>query len=874
MRVPGQRRFFRWPSARQRARSELIEEWGFHRDEIVRELVADGVSPEEAARLADQRLGDPDAAIKQVTRSSTLESLSDWLRDFVGDLRFAFRLMFKSPTVPLVSIITLGLGIGANLAVFSVFNTVVLKALPYPASEQLVSVWPEKNFSVEMAEDYASGIDGLQSFAAYQGSGAKLNANGQIRSSFGAQVSPSYFETLKLAPVLGRDFVPEDALPGNEPVTIISHSLWRELFDQDPHVIGRRLNLDDVDHTIVGVMPTEHRSLRRGWNHWVPYRVEPGAHDYEDNLFLNAIGRLAPGVSGEQAQASLRRYLAVLRQDADSALSENEVQIASIMPLRNHLLGDSADTLTAMMIAAALVLLVAIANIANLCLARILARHKELAVRKAIGCDTARLGRQMLTEQLLIGVLASVVGAGIAIALNGYFSDYLAHSFSQFRGTSIEGAELGLIALLTVTVSVALGGLSLLAARRIHTIETLRSQRSSADRGQGRFNFVMLIAQTGLSVLLVVMAGVMLKSVNRLAHVDPGFETEDRYRISLQVPMSAGQETGDAEGFVAEVLARLRNLAGISDAQAINLLPLTPGNIGVFFLTPAYVIPEGERAPMANTRMVSPGYFDLMGIEIKDGRSFTDADRADGAPVAIVNQALLRKLNADHSDGLQLSWPSNDPWATVVGEVADVRQHQLTLNSAAEIYLPLAQGLWGRELEVVIASPLPLEQLRPVVRSTVEQTNPDTLMGKLEPLAKVIEESMKMRRFLASLIAGFALIALILALAGIYALTAQTLARREFEMGLRMAMGASSAQLLRGSLRTGMMPALLGCALGLVASVFAVSLIEHILFQASAVELTVVLATAALFALAALVAVLLPSLRIPRINPQQLLTPE
>ncbi|MCG8434438.1 MAG: FtsX-like permease family protein, partial [Gammaproteobacteria bacterium] len=520
-----------------------------------------------------------------------------------------------------------------------------------------------------------------------------------------------------------------------------------------------------------------------------------------------------------------------------------------------------------------LVLAVAIANVGNLSLARVLTRTQEFAVRRSIGCGDGRLIRQLFAEHVFIGLLAAVFGLTMALGLTRHFADNLTGFFPTLRNMNITGMEGGYIVLLIIAVSLILGCLSLFAIRKINAYDALRAQRSSAGRHSARVNHIMLTAQTAFSLLLVVMAGLLVKSFWQLSVVNPGFNTENILTLRIETPPEIYAEQNSLpERYHADVLQEIRKLLGVDAAGNASRLPLTPGNTGVHFRSPDFVPTEEKPALSTNVRIVSEDYFKTIGMRVIEGRSFEESDVFDGRPVAVINEAMLRQLPEKDVLGKQFTWVEGEPWVTVVGVVSDVKQHQLDIASRPETYLFYRQGIWGPAMSLVVKSTLPADTLAPSVSAAVKRVNPNTLIMRVAPFSDVVARSLNFKRFVATLFSSFAVITLLLAVSGVYALTAQNIARRKFEFGICLAVGATPARLIKNAFLRGIRPVLIGMAAGAVAGIFASRLIEHLLFEVAPFDAQIFLSAAGVFAATAAIAILLPSLRIPRLDPQSLLT--
>ncbi len=865
------KRFFQWPHARKRWREEMGEELAFHREQLIRELLLKGMPDLQATAEADRRLGNIDNFHNRVDRMAVMQQMREWLTDLFNDLLFAGRLLNRTRTYTCVALITLGLGIGANFAVFNLFNEVVLQALPYPESDRLVRVWPEKNLSIEMAEDIASANIGLETFASYSATNFTVKQNQLNKQVLGAHVRHSFFKTLGVDSIYGRTFTEQDSHPGAMPVLVVSFEYWRNQLGARQSAIGELLHVNGTARQVVGVMPRDHHSLYPDWQLWVPYEIDSLSDAYNHNLFLAGIGRLSAETDQQAVQTAFRTFLQAYRVDKSTTLDSTDINMARVHSLRDHLLGDSGQTLNALMFAVLLVMLVAVANVANLTVARVLARHREFAVRRTIGCNNQRLARQLLAEQLLLGLLASLISILFMLGLSSLFADQLIEYFPNFRAFSILFSDLLYIAGVTFLVSMGLGLTSLAVARGALALEVLHSQSGGNTVKSNRINQGLLIGQTAFSLLLVVIAGLMAKSFWQLSSVDPGFAQQQRLSLRIHTPSSLLTDSSQGEAYYQQLLTRVRALPGVQAADIITYLPLTSGDIGVYYQTPGMQLADGHRGSITGVRVVSEGYFQTMGIQLLQGRDFKQSDTRDSQPVAIINAALLSELPQQNMLGRSLLWDTGGEWALVIGVVSDVKQHQLSLTAKPETYLYYPQGIWTGSMDMVIKTSLPIASITAAVHDTINDSHPDALITRVARLEDVVADSIQFRRFLAMLFMGFAVMTGLLVMTGVYAMTAQLIVRRRFEMGIRIAVGASSASLIyRWSLKM-LKPVVLGVLIGTVCSAFVARLLAHLLYQVPVLDMLVYGLAATLFCVAALLAILIPSLQIPGLKARDLL---
>ncbi len=807
----------------------------------------------------------------------------DGMEAMAQDLRYALRSLGKSPGFTFVATLTLALGIGANTAIFSVVHAVVLTPLPYAQPERLVRIWPEDNFNKAMVGRVGGGAPALDAVSGLSGWSFTLTGEGEPEELQGTLVSADHFDLLGAAPLLGRDFLPEEGLIGGADAVILSYGLWERRFGADPGILGRVLQLSGADHErrrVVGVMPPDFRPLYAGTTLWAPLETDPGLDVRSDGSWdVNTrVGRLAPDATVEQAQEQVRALALALHREFPGRFEEEDARNVTVVPLQSSVVGSFGSTLWTLLGAVGLVLLIACTNVANLLLARASGRERELALRTALGARRGRIVRQLLTETVVLGLLGG--GLGIAVA-----------QLTVRALTALAPADLPRMNEVGIDLPVlafALGA-SLLASLVFGVVPALRSTRSeireslggsvrgaTAGREQHRLNAALVAAEVALSLVLVVGAGLMLRSLWTLQRVDPGFRTEGLLTLRLSPPTGRYPEQNEAQpAYYRRVLEEIASVAGVESVAGIQLLPLTTSNWSFPFFPDGREVPEGTPPPSANFRTVSGPWFETLRVPVLRGRPFSDADGPDAEPVGIVNEALAREL-----------WPGQDPLGkrirlfsrsaapfTVVGVVGDVHQHALDREPRPEIYRPYGQwstaSLW---LAVRVAGdPLTVAG---AVRDRVWSVDPDVPVSGLAPMTEVLGRSTRSSRFLTLLVASFGVLALLLGAVGVYGVTSYTVSRRIPEFGVRVALGATRSDVLRGAIGGGVGPALVGIPLGILGAAWASRLLAGLLFEVSPTDVPTFVGVAGFLALVAVAASYLPARRASRVDPMVVLRRE
>ena len=807
------------------------------------------------------------------------------------DIRYSFRRLLKSPAFTLIVILTLALGIGANTAIFSAVNAVLLRPLGYGDPERLVTIehrYPSLNLSAPVSVpgflDYQRARS-IASMAVEHNWAANLTGEGEPERLQGARVTGRFFGTLAVPAERGRTLLPGEDSAGREHVAVLSYGLWQRLFGGSPAVVGRSLSLNGESYQVVGVMPREfHDVQNRNVELWVPlvFRPDQMSDDQRTQEFLNLVARVRPGIPLEQAAAEIRTLAEQLKRQYPDAYSSDWSLVTT--PLAQHLVGNVRPALLVLLGAVGFVLLIACANVANLLLARAAARSKEIAVRTALGASRDRLIRQLLTESVMLALMGGVLGLFLAF--------WGVRAIIAINPANLPRAdEIGVdppVMLFTLLVSLVTGLLFGLApavhtaTSDLHGMLKEGGRGSAGDRGGQGLRRMLVVAEVALALTLLTGAGLLIKSFARLQGVNPGFDPEHLLTFNLSLPASRYPSDTTQIAFFDQVLPALSAVPGVRGVGVTSVMPFSGGWTTGSFEIEGYQPPPKQPGPWGDIRIASPGYFATLGIPLRRGRLLADQDRAGSPNVAVIDEELVRRY-----------WPHDDPvgkrftfgppagasdtssreWIEVVGVVGHTKQEGLDAENRVQVYLPYRQS--GRpSLTFAVRTAGRPEQYVNPVRRAVQSVDPDQPLSNVRSMDELISRSVGQRRLSMMLLSLFSGLALVLASVGIYGLMSYSVAQRSRELGVRIALGAARIDVLRLVLRQGMSLALTGIVIG-VGAAFALSrVIESQLFGVRATDPTTFVAVAVLLGLTALAANLIPAWRATRVDPAVVLREE
>lgn len=802
--------------------------------------------------------------------------MDSFLPDFLQDVRFALRSLARRPGFLVVALVTLTLGLGANVAIFSVVQSVVLRPLPYADAERLVRLQPDSLFPSSLDEalyldENARTLDGV---AAWGRALFLLETGGAPPEELrGAVVAPHHFAVLGAPPALGRGFEPADGFEGAEPVVILGHGLWQRRFGGDESVVGRQVQFSGRPRTVVGVLGPDHQRIEEDWQVWAPMTRNVEAFG-DRPLAINA--RLADGVSLAAAQDEVRTLMTRFWSARGLEATEADVASVSLVPLRDWLLGDADLRLMLLLAAVGLVLLIACINVANLLLARGGSRRQELSVRAALGAGRERIVRLLLTESLVLGGVGGVLGLAFGALLLRLGMPYLPADLPRADAIGLDPSVFLFAFAASLLASLLFG---LLPAWR-STRGARRSSLGSRDFGGSSWVGSALVAgEVALALTVVVVAGLMTKSFLRLDSVDPGFEAEGVVAVRPSPPSERYDTDEKVIAYYELVMEQIETVPGVERVGAIPFLPMTPGGAWARYRTDATRAATGD-LPGTSQRPVTPDYFATMDIARLAGRSFTARDDADTPQVVVVNRTLAESawpgLSPDEAVGQRLFLGGEQPTALqVVGVVDDVRQSRLDVPAFAEVYLPFAQGPWRRMYLASRVDPSVDPSSRAnAIREAVLSVDRNVAVSGALLLDEAVGATSAGTGFVAGLLSAFGLLALTLGALGVYGVTVQAVLARRRELGIRMALGARRADVLRGTLARGLRPVLAGLVLGAGGALAAGRLVEGLLFEVSTTDAAVLALGAAVLAAAATLALLGPARRASRVDPMAVLRDE
>lgn len=813
---------------------------------------------------------------------------------FIKDFRYALRTLTSSPGFLAVAVITLAIGIGANTAIFSVVNGVLLRPLPYPEADRILRVYQTnlewldsevallRNFALHMPTSYPRAkawaednpvFDHISSFTDRSYALTNPDRSDLIET---IEFTGDLFGVLGVQAFLGRTFLPEEDEVGAERVVVLSHQTWQNRFGGDPEVLGETMVLEGTPHTIIGVLPQGFYFPERG-NELYTLITDEDRDPEWGSQWLSTIGRLKPDLTLEEAQARMEIFQAGVNEIDPDADPDDEPMGIRLVSFLEDVVGDTRPTLIMLLAAVGLVLLVACANIANLLLVRATGRRREIAVRAALGAGRARLTRQLLVESVLLALAGGVVGLFVAYWSLGPLRMMIPAGMPRLEDIGIHPSVLGFTLLISLLVGVLFGLAPSFQASRLSLASVLQesSLGSAGGTRRSRGRAVLVVAEVAVTVVLLVAAALLVNSYLRLQSEQRGFDTQNLLTVRV-TPLEEGfPEQHDVEAFQREVLERVSALPGVLSATMASTLPFGGStSINTFTLVDGE-LPEGVQA-RSHRQMVVPGYFLTMGIPLVRGRVFTEQDGADAPGVVVINETMA-----------ELYWPGQDPIgkqirrgtredgeiSTVIGIVADVKHSRLDEDVEAKRYRPLSQSFRRYGTLAVRTASDPL-QLAPLVRSTIWEIDNRVTLRRMSSMTELVSQSAANPRFRTLLLSLLAGIAVTLAVVGVYAVIAYSVAQGTREIGVRMALGAAPGAVVRQVIVYGLRLAVIGVALGLFAALFATSVLESYVYEVGVTDPITFLAVALLVLAVAGVASWIPARRATRIDPMVALRTE
>jgi predicted permease len=857
---------------------EFDQELQAHLDMLAEENVRRGMSPEAARRAARIRLGGV-TQLKEVNRE--LRGLPA-AQMFAQDARYALRMLRRSPGFTAVAVLTLALGIGANTAIFSVVYAVVLKPLPYAHSEQLFNVFQAKpqdgvtgtGWSYLNFTELLDHNDVFTDMAGAQKHQLTLTGRGEPSVVDTSVVTAGFFSLFGENALAGRTFNDDDAKRGAAPVAILSEDLWRGYFGGDPGVIGTSIDLDKKSFTVVGIMPSAFRfpSLTKPQQLWIPLAQDPlfgGWLDQRKGHWLQVTGRLKRGVTMAQAQAKLDAVDATLAADFPA---ENGGWQIRMVPLKQMILGDARSPLLVLLGAVGLVLLIACANIANLLLTRATSRAREIAVRTTLGAGRARIVRQLLSEAVVLGLLGGVVGIALAYWGVQALSSLLPPTLPQVNAIAVDRWVLAFALVLSLVAACAFGLAPALFSVDGNLQSSLREGggRSSEGRNRRRTRAVLAAGEVALAMVLLVAAGLLLRSFTKLMSVSPGFAVEHVVKADISLPRFQYSTPQQWTTFADQFLAGLQAEPGLKDSAVAVPRPIADGTLNLGFDIVGHPPASAGTSRTANYVSVSPGYFRVMAIPLTSGRLFDEHDIASKPRVSLISLAMARMYFPNENPiGKKLAFgfpPDGTVVREIVGVVGDVRDASLGQDPGPMMYVPFAQApFWGAN--VVVRSGLTPSAVAAAIRRQVRALDDGLPVTDVATMPDILDASLAQPRFRVLLLSLFAGMALVLAATGIFGVISYSVSRRTNEIGIRVALGASRTAILRMVLGETLTLTLVGLAVGIPSALAASRLVGHMLFDVSTYDPATLTAVAAGLAAVATVAGYVPARRAMRVDP-------
>jgi putative ABC transport system permease protein len=804
------------------------------------------------------------------------------MRRLLQDVRFGTRVLRKNPGFTVAAVITLALGIGANTAVFSVTNALLLRPFPFHDPQSLLAInttdktsdRPTNLVRYEFLHDHNQSFE---SMAGWANDDLNFTGRGEPLQLPVARVSPNFFSMLGVQPQLGRGFREEEGRPEGKPVVILSNPFWRRQFGSDPEVIGQTISLDTTPYTVIGVLPASAQFAFVGEaDIWIPRYFEFSLMTPQQlrsgTGYLGMVARLRPDATLADTQAELDvlnqqyRIENAKMPDTDPAIS------IKAEPLRDLVVSDVRGKALFLSLAVGLVLLIACGNVATLLLSRALARRKEIAMRTALGASRSLLIRQLLVESLMLSVVAGIAGVGLGWAGIIALAKWGSSQLPQGIPVNIDLRVLLFTAVVSLLTGLIFGSLPALQLSRVDPNSTLRDEGRgvSASRARARLTNLLVVGQVALSLVLLISAGLLLRSFSRLLNIDPGFDPRDVLTMNISLPTPKYAKPEQQIAFFDELLRRVSALPGVRDAAVSAALPLQ-------WIRVTPVLPDGQpnlplsQRPFIDIEAISPKWLNTMRVPLRAGRGLTAADNAQAPKVVIANESFARRF-----------WPNENPigkhvivgrWpqpAEVIGIAADIKNKGLAEDTQAQLYLPFPQLPWG-EMNLLVRTAMPPESMTQAIRAQVASLDPDQPVVKIQTVDDLMDNARAQPRFATALLASFSLIALLLAIIGIYGVLAYSVAQRRQELGVRFALGAARADILRLVVIQGFKLALIGVGIGLGSALLFTRLMSGLLYKVRVWDAMTFISAPLLLLLTALLASYFPARGAANVHPTQAL---
>lgn len=814
------------------------------------------------------------------------------------DISTGFRSLLRRPSITVLAILTLAIGIGANTAIFSVINGLLIKPLPYSEPQQLVQVWNTyaltalKRASVSIPDylDRSQDVDAFSDTALYQYQSINLVENGPPERIIGVQSTATAFPLLGIEAWRGRVFNDSEDDLGNESVVVLSYELFMNRFGGDEAIIGRDIRLNDEPHRVIGIMPESFSWPHRRAKLWRPFAwtAEQASDDRRGYESFSMIARLAPGATVTQAQQQIDAIHATNaeRFPERATFWKNSGFGGVVVPYQEELFGELRPTLVLLQVAVVLVLLIACANVANLLLTQLGSRKKELAVRSALGANRLRLARQLIVESVLLALIGGVVGIWLGFVGTDLLSWMGVDAAGRGVHVSVDGTVLSFAVLLALLTGIVFGLFPVISLWRTNPNDVIKEAGSRGTTGGKRANLprnILVVAEVAMAVVLLIGAGLLLRSFIQLLEEDPGFEREGILMARVSLPEARYAEDQQVVAFWDQALERIREIPGVSSAGVITQTPFSGGASSGSYDVEGYELAEGEAMPHAQFRVVDKDYFKTMQIEMLRGRGFSEQDHADSPGVAVIDRLLAEKYFGDENPiGKRVGDdneddPGNSLWLTVVGMVETIKFNDLEKPVPEEtIYVHYRQPLGGAErgMSFVVRTDIAPEGVTGALRDAINEIDPALPMYNITSMEEQLSESLQTQRVSMSLVVMFGVVAVVLAAIGIYGVLAVSIGQRIREMGMRMALGASTGDILRLVMSQGMLLTAIGAAIGVVAALALGRYLNAQLFEVQPWDPATVVSVPLILGAIAMLACYRPAHRATRIDPMDALREE
>jgi putative ABC transport system permease protein len=863
--------FWRNLFGKERIEEDLTEEVSAYLDLLIESKVTEGLDPAEARRQALLELG----GVEQVKESVREVRVGHYLETLLQDVRFAGRMLFKHPGFSLVAVLTLSLGIGATTAIFSVINAVLLRQLPISDPQRVVVIHnqlprlnlPRSQVSALQYLDYSSQTAIFESAAALSQRGLNLTGVDVPQRLQTGRATASFFPLLGINPLVGRRFTAAEDKFGNQHVALLSYGTFKRLFNTDPAVLGRSLQLDGEGYEVIGVIPASMEELYPNIDIWIPMAFAPRELSEERrwSLAYTMLARLKPDVGFEQAQAAMSGFAQNVTGDRQDDFN---IEVRSLIEER---VSDVRKPLYILLGAVVVVLLISCANIANLLLARASVRAREMAIRAALGAGRRRILRQLLTESALLGITGGALGSVFAAWGTSALVAIAPADLPRIGEARLDARVLCFTLAVSLVASIVFGLMPALAASKTDLVSSLKESGRSdtASPSRQRLRQALVVAEVSLAVVLLISAGLLLRSFARLLEVSPGFDSHNLLTLRLSLPRTPYSDSTQVAGFLNAALERISATAGVEHAAAAFQPPFTSGGDNSIFAIRDRQAGPDDPEPHADYLYVTWDYFRAMKIPLLQGRLFELSDMRTQGPIGdasaiIIDEALAKRFWPDRDPlGANLGWGNQGPWGTVVGVVGTVHARDLIEEPKGTIYFP---SYFGSATLVVRTNDDP-RRLAETIRQQVLAVDASQPLYDIKTMDERLARSLEARRFAATLLGLFAALALVLAAIGLYGVIAYLVTQRRHEIGIRVALGATGVDVLKLVLRQAIQLTLIGVAIGLVAAFALTRLMASLLFGVSATDPMTFVSICVILITTALTASYVPARRATRIDP-------